>query len=123
MIGDRPETGWCFAAALRGGNWDNSTNAGVFAFNVNNAPSNWNNNIGFRCCSSNIPTTFGGGYWPEPCTFCKSAGVSHWDYRSVTCFCGLLLFRDRGLQNKQEKSSRELVVLSGRTLTAGKSRK
>jgi len=42
------------AAAIRGGNWDNGTNAGVFAFNVNNAPSNWNNNIGFRCCSSNI---------------------------------------------------------------------
>jgi len=52
MIGDRPKTGWCFAAALRGGNWDNTTNAGVFALNLNNAPSNSNTNIGFRCCSS-----------------------------------------------------------------------
>jgi hypothetical protein len=34
---------------IRGGNWDNGANAGVFAFNANNGPSNWNNNIGFRC--------------------------------------------------------------------------
>jgi len=46
------------AAALRGGNWNNGTEAGVFAFNVNNAPSNWNTNIGFRSCSSDI-------LWPE----------------------------------------------------------
>jgi len=49
----------CFAAAaIRGGNWNNGTEAGVFAFNVNNAPSNWNTNIGFRSCSSDI-------LWPE----------------------------------------------------------
>ena len=35
--------------ALRGGNWTNGTNAGVFALNLNNAPSNYNVNIGFRC--------------------------------------------------------------------------
>jgi hypothetical protein len=34
---------------IRGGNWDNGANAGVFAFNANNGPSNWNDNIGFRC--------------------------------------------------------------------------
>jgi formylglycine-generating enzyme required for sulfatase activity len=34
---------------IRGGNWDNDANAGVFAFNANNAPSNSNTNIGFRC--------------------------------------------------------------------------
>ena len=34
---------------IRGGNWDNGANAGVFAFNANNAPSNANDNIGFRC--------------------------------------------------------------------------
>ena len=34
---------------IRGGNWDNGANAGVFAFNANNGPSNVNNNVGFRC--------------------------------------------------------------------------
>jgi len=37
-------------AALRGGNWNNGTNAGVFALNLNNTPSNLNSNIGFRAC-------------------------------------------------------------------------
>lgn len=37
------------AASIRGGNWNNGSNAGVFALNLNNAPSNSNNNIGFRC--------------------------------------------------------------------------
>ena len=40
------------AAALRGGNWDNGTDAGLFAVNLNNGPSNWNTNNGFRCCRS-----------------------------------------------------------------------
>jgi hypothetical protein len=36
-------------AAKRGGNWNNSSGkAGVFALNLNNEPSNRNNNIGFR---------------------------------------------------------------------------
>jgi hypothetical protein len=36
-------------AAIRGGNWNNGSNArsGV-ALNLNNLPSNVNNNIGFR---------------------------------------------------------------------------
>jgi hypothetical protein len=36
-------------AVLRGGNWNNDVNAGVFASNLNNAPTNTNTNIGFRC--------------------------------------------------------------------------
>jgi len=36
---------------IRGGNWDNGANDGVFAFNANNVPSNVNDNIGFRCGS------------------------------------------------------------------------
>ncbi len=36
-------------APIRGGNWNNGTNAGVFAVNANNIPSNSNNNIGLRC--------------------------------------------------------------------------
>lgn len=38
-------------AVQRGGNWNNGANAGPFCANLNNAPSNVNNNIGFRCCS------------------------------------------------------------------------
>jgi hypothetical protein len=33
---------------LRGGNWNNGTNAGVFYLNLNNPRSNSNGNIGFR---------------------------------------------------------------------------
>jgi len=36
---------------LRGGNWNNTTNAGAFALNLNNTTGNQNNNIGFRCAS------------------------------------------------------------------------
>lgn len=36
---------------IRGGNWNNGVNAGAFTLNLNNAPSNSNNNIGFRCAS------------------------------------------------------------------------
>lgn len=34
--------------ALRGGNWNNGSNAGVFAVNLNNDRTNTNSNIGFR---------------------------------------------------------------------------
>lgn len=33
---------------ISGGNWNNSSNAGVWALNLNNNRSNSNNNIGFR---------------------------------------------------------------------------
>ena len=36
-------------ALIRGGNFNNGTNAGPLAVNGNNQPSNSNNNIGFRC--------------------------------------------------------------------------
>lgn len=36
---------------MRGANWNNGSNAGAFALNLNNAPGNRNNNIGFRCAS------------------------------------------------------------------------
>ena len=38
-------------AFQRGSNWNNTGDAGVFALNLNNAPTNTNNNIGFRCAS------------------------------------------------------------------------
>ena len=33
---------------IRGGNWNNGANAGLFALNLNNPRSNVNTNIGFR---------------------------------------------------------------------------
>ncbi|MCF7910498.1 reverse transcriptase/maturase family protein [Candidatus Pacearchaeota archaeon] len=36
-------------AVKRGGNWNNGANAGPFCANLNNAPTNTNYNIGFRC--------------------------------------------------------------------------
>lgn len=42
-------------AAKRGANWDNGSNArSVAALNLNNAPSNRWNNIGFRAALSKI---------------------------------------------------------------------
>jgi len=35
-------------APIRGGNWNNGSNAGVFNLNLNNDRSNANSNIGFR---------------------------------------------------------------------------
>jgi RNA-directed DNA polymerase len=40
--------GCIWRMARRGGNWNNGSNAGVFALNVNNLRSNTNTNIGFR---------------------------------------------------------------------------
>ena len=37
------------AGFIRGGNWNNGANDGAFTLNLNNAPSNTNTNIGFRC--------------------------------------------------------------------------
>jgi hypothetical protein len=34
---------------IRGGNWNNGSNAGAFALNLNNSAGSTNNNIGFRC--------------------------------------------------------------------------
>lgn len=36
---------------ISGGNWNNSSNAGVWALNLNNTRSNSNDNIGFRADS------------------------------------------------------------------------
>lgn len=37
------------AGFIRGGNWSNGATDGAFTLNLNNAPSNSNTNIGFRC--------------------------------------------------------------------------
>lgn len=41
--------------AISGGNWNNGSNAGVWALNLNNDRGNSNNNIGFR--SDSLPGT------------------------------------------------------------------
>ena len=46
-------------AALRGGNFNNAGNAGAFALNVNNAPSNSNAAIGFRAGKAQVIQTDG----------------------------------------------------------------
>ncbi|MEI7425163.1 MAG: hypothetical protein WCK10_03530 [Candidatus Staskawiczbacteria bacterium] len=47
------QRGIVISAANWGGNFNNDANAGVFYLNLNNAPSNSNNNIGFRACKVN----------------------------------------------------------------------
>ena len=46
---------------MRGGNWMNTSSAGVFALNLNNPRANSSNNIGFRAAflSSQIPEAHG----------------------------------------------------------------
>ena len=46
-------------AFLRGGNWNNGANAGAFTLNLNNAPGNTNNNIGFRCARYSLTKKYG----------------------------------------------------------------
>ena len=46
---------------IRGGNWNNGSNAGLAALNLNNPRSNVNNNIGFRPALSRrqMPEAYG----------------------------------------------------------------
>jgi hypothetical protein len=43
-------------APISSGNWNNSSNAGVWALNLNNNRTNSNNNIGFRSDSDSSRT-------------------------------------------------------------------
>jgi formylglycine-generating enzyme required for sulfatase activity len=38
------------AATLRGGHWSNGTDAGIYSYYLDYAPSNWRDTIGVRCC-------------------------------------------------------------------------
>lgn len=67
------------ALPIRGGNWNNAANAGVFTLNCNNARSNANNNIGAR--PDSMPRTLqgdcglkGGAFLHSVKAFAKSAG-------------------------------------------------
>jgi len=53
-------TATALRVAFRGGYWGNGVRAGVFALNLNNAPSNRNVNIGFRACK------YPRQHWPDP---------------------------------------------------------
>ncbi|QUM78715.1 RNA-dependent DNA polymerase (plasmid) [Moritella sp. 24] len=59
---------------LRGGNWNNGSNAGLGALNLNNARTNANNNIGFRPALDYARSSFPTGGCQ--CKFEKDAGTS-----------------------------------------------
>ena len=64
------EKGPSKSAFLRGGNWNNGANTGLFTLNLNNSPSNSNGNIGFRCALS--PKFFAVAYLPRTNDTCIS---------------------------------------------------
>lgn len=59
---------------IRGGNWNNGSNAGLGALNLNNSRSNANNNIGFRPALDNARSTSPKG--PCQCSLEKDAITS-----------------------------------------------
>lgn len=59
---------------LRGGNWNNGSNAGLGYLNLNNARSNSNSNIGFRPALDSASNTLPKGACP--CNFQKDAAAS-----------------------------------------------
>lgn len=68
-----------------GGNWNNSSNAGVRAANANNSAGNANNNIGFRACNCvnpSRPSRHGAGpadthTTPDPCAWREPGRTSN----------------------------------------------
>ncbi len=48
---------------ISGGNWNNTTNAGVWYLNMNNNRTNSNNNVGFRCADYGLSSNLNIGYW------------------------------------------------------------
>lgn len=54
----------CFLFPIFGGNWNNGSNAGVFARNFNNNRSNSNYNVGFRVSDYiSLPENLVQAYW------------------------------------------------------------
>jgi len=60
-------------AVISGGNWNNGSNAGLWACNLNNWRSNSNTNIGFRCAYGFCLKARRGGLEPQGCTILRSA--------------------------------------------------
>jgi hypothetical protein len=48
---------------IAGGNWNNTTNAGVWYLNCNSTRSNTNNNVGFRADYDSKTLNLEKGYW------------------------------------------------------------
>jgi len=48
---------------ISGGNWNNTTNAGVWNLNLNNNRGNSNDNVGFRADYDSLPLNLKKGYW------------------------------------------------------------
>ncbi len=59
-------------APIAGGNWNNSSNAGVWAVNVNNSRTNSNNNVGSRAVIWSILRQ---GRNPKGLQACRSRGA------------------------------------------------
>jgi hypothetical protein len=74
-------------APISGGNWNNGSNAGVFALNLNNTSGNSNDNVGFRDCGhgmtshGRLPTVDTGRLLSGPC----NRAQSEWPRLFGTC--------------------------------------
>lgn len=82
-------------AFIRGGNWNNGSNAGVLTLNLNNSPSNTNSNIGFRVARDS-------NQWPDTMRVIASSVPLVSDH----LFTGLVaaLLGALPMTNKQEAS-------------------
>lgn len=76
-----------------GGNWNNSSNAGVWSLNLNNSRSNSNNNYGFRSDSDSPRTASAeggakGGVFLRPATAGAKSAVHPLTGRGRKAFDG-----------------------------------
>ena len=85
---------------LSGGNWNNSTNAGVWNSNWNNSQANSNNNVGFRC-DRNSSDSFFQRQW-------KYRGAHFLHYAKSTM--GVFLVGGKKLENQAPKNIKAAAV-------------
>lgn len=72
---------------ISGGNWNNGSNAGVWALNLNNVRGNSNNNVGFRADS--LPGK------PNAAHAARQRGSNRRGWCRNVLFAGLLVARHR----------------------------
>jgi retron-type reverse transcriptase len=95
-------------AVQRGGNWNNGANAGPFCANLNNAPSNVNNNIGFRCCSEH-----GANIMPSRRHYCPYAQMQLQSSNEKSLiFQTLTSYEVSGNENRSRNKTAENAVIS-----------
>ena len=63
----------CSRLPIAGGNWRNTSNAGVFYLNLNNTRSNSNSNIGFRSALPSYAGSVRGPWTPRQCEGIKES--------------------------------------------------